>query len=282
MNRRWCLLGIFVLVGQCFLAQAQDRKPGGMPVEFKSHRELMQYMAVARSSIISYVMEAEVTWKEERVRLCTECLYYFEFSQVGRHVVAVRHEKVADHYEVGLHGSGRSGDQRIYVSSRDGVRMRRLEWGDTGRSTVDQFDWRAVGLGFCGDFPGRNFEAVSGSIAEWIAEYPIPVQDGIATFNDNPLRHTDAKYQVDLKRGAYPILFEYTPAGREPGYSRWKVSIDKIHGEYLPDKATLECLGSTMTIQFTWRLVNEPIEGGKACCERIASRFNLNFDAPDR
>ncbi len=258
---------------------AQSNVQAQLPTEFKSHAELMQHMALKRAGLVSYVMELDAEWDTQYNQLCRSCSFYIEFSQVGTHYLVLRNERIEDSYRKGLHWGGQSGDQMIYEVATAGTSL-------IGMRRIDRFekpwipehvDWRAVGLGFCGDFPDRTFEEISGSIAEWDAEFPIPVIDGIARFDDNPTRLHQAKYQIDLRQGSTPILFDFTPGAKPSGYSRWKVDVARFEGFYLPKSATLECDGNTLNLKFRWLLVNEPLEGGKAACERLARKFNLSL-----
>ncbi len=279
MNR--LMVNVLVLLSfGCSHCFGQEKKEEPIPSSFKSHKELMMRIAAARSSIVSYLLEIDVSHTGDRPRLCDECHYYVEYSQVGDHFAYAIREKIDGNTKVRI--QGRSGGRLISVFGSGDIFMSAWKESDEHNLFRSYVDWRAVGLGFCGDFPGRRFEAISGSISEWSwlstdKNWVIPVENGIAKYRDPPLLFSGVEYEVDLLRGTYPVRFDFTPPGEKKGYSRWSLEIDKIHDEYLPVSATLECEGQITQIKFNWLMVNEPLEGGKVACQRLAKRFGLEL-----
>jgi hypothetical protein len=246
-----------------------------VPAEIKSLRDLMNRIAAARSSVVSYIMELEVSDAPGNQKVCGDCSFYYEYSQVGNHDVVVRREQSKRENLAYTSCGGRSGDWFLSANTRSSRKLRMYKYDkDRANKMPYHVDWRAVGLGFCGDMPVRSFEEITGSISDWRSSggIPIPVEDGIAKYDDR----SQVKFEVDFKHGVYPIMFDFTPVLEKSGYSKWTMSVEKVHGEYLPDVATLSCEGKETVFMFKWLMVNEPIEGGEAALKRIAEKFDLD------
>lgn len=253
----------------------KSKKSSEVPAEITSLRDMMNRIAAARSSLVSYTMELEVSDAPGTERVCGDCSFYYEYSQVGNHYVVVRREHSKRENLVYTSCGGRSGDWFISGNTRESRRLMMYKFDKNRVNWMpNHVDWRAVGLGFCGDMPVRRFEEISGSISDWqrTEGLPIPVEHGIAKYDDQ----SQVKFEVDFKHGVYPIMFDFTPGLKKSGYSKWTMSVDKVHGEYLPDVATLSCEGKEIVFMFKWLMVNEPIEGGEAALKRIAEKFELD------
>ena len=99
--------------------------------------------------------------------------------------------------------------------------------------------------------------------------------DGLLHFE-----HSDSvlKLIVDSK-DYWPTYFCFDPHPK--GNTQiWNVELAEVHGMRLPCFAELQYNGKSLTIQYSWNQVNQPVVAGDVAAQRIAELYNVAIERP--
>jgi len=268
---------LFIMLLGCGIAMAMFRPADAQQWSFS---ELANRLSQEKAKVVTYRLYIHQTpIKGTRFDKLT---WIHEFSEIGNHEVVAR----IDHNESGAieswRLSGHTEDLNIYGNHRNrNIYHHKVPEGE--KVQLQTFlDWRIVGFSFCGDL-GDRFETVATNISSWdkfgTEKEFKNTKDGLVV-----KEYPNLEIEAEIKDGIRIKMLKhgYEPTGdrRDPQYVKWTVEYKKAFNLMLPSKATLICGVNTVEYEFSWMMVNEPIETGLPTVKRFADDLPIDKSQP--
>lgn len=246
-----------------------------------NYSELTNRLAQEKSKVVSH----QLTIHQVPVRgnMFENCTWIHEYSSIGGHeVLAVLNRESADSEVYFWSVCGVSDRHRVVGTYRKEEKssgfIQRLETpvlGDEVQS-IKFLDWRAAGLGFCGDV-GSRFEVICGNMVKWDKvniERKFKQDTKSLTVEEANIRievESDDGMRIVYFRDGKPVPTDEVP--KDPYFSEWKVTYKRQGKLKLPSEATLRCGEAMVKYEFIWESVNEPLELGAATVQRFVKQI---------
>jgi hypothetical protein len=268
---------LFAMLLGCGIAMAMFRPADAQQWSFS---ELANRLSQEKAKVVTYRLYIHQT-PIEGTRF-DNLTWIHEFSEIGNHEVIARIDRTPSGAIQSWRLSGHTEDLDIYGSNRNGkIYHRKVPEGE--KVQLQTFlDWRIVGFSFCGDI-GDRFETVATNISNW-DKYKSQAEfrnttEGLLV-NDRNGCEIEAEIKDGIRVKMLKNGYEPKDGKRSPDYLKWTVEYKKAFNLMLPSKATLICGVDTAEYEFSWMMVNEPIETGLPTVKRFAADLPIDKSQP--
>jgi hypothetical protein len=268
---------LFAMLLGCGIAIAMFRPADAQQWSFS---ELANRLSQEKAKVVTYRLYIHQTpIKGTRFDKLT---WIHEFSEIGNHEVVARIDRNESGAIQSWRLSGHTEDLEIYGSNPN-RKIYHSKVPEGEKVQLQTFlDWRIVGFSFCGDI-GDRFETVATNISGWDspksqAEFRNTAEGLLV--NDRNGCQIEAEIKDGIRIKTLKQGYEPTGDRRDPQYVKWTVEYKKAFNLMLPSKATLICGDNTVEYEFSWMMVNEPIETGLPTVKRFADDLPIDKSQP--
>ena len=247
----------------------------------KTFQELIERIAIEREKLVQFSVECTLTGS-------LELLGFPNVGEQARAVVTIEYCRPEQHYLVNI--------TKGNVTSFRGTTGQILISGDSDKimtlspksfmqplrahqTPLIYFDPRVTGITSVGDTKrSTSFESAISNFLAWKSDAKREVKltrDGLLHF-EHP--DSDLELIVDSK-DYWPTYFCFDPHPKNNAQI-WNVELAEVHGMRLPCFAELQYNGKSLTIQYSWNQVNQPVVAGDVAAQRIAELYNVAIERP--
>ena len=269
-----------LLVSISFLILVFSVKPKAVEAQW-NFSELMNRLSQENSKVVSH--QLTIHQVPVRGKMFENCTWIHEYSSIGDHeVLAVIKRELTgqDVYFWSVDGMSDGhpidGSYRKEEEASGYIKMSEKPFSGAEIQHIRFLDWRATGLGFCGDV-GSSFETISGNIVGWDkleVERKFKQDTKSLIVEDYNIRievESDDGMRIVRFLNGIPVPDDETT--KDQGFSEWKVTYKKYGKLKLPSEATLRCHDAMVKYEFIWESVNEPFELGAATVQRFVKQI---------